>query len=421
MKKFALVMGLVLAMGAGYLFTGVTSAQTDPWWHPLNPQGGSHGVTYGTVLPTAANTGYPPTDGLLAVQITAGSQPNLQIYDQSSLSWISLVPGGAGGITDNTIPVWDATAVAFEDSLLTDDAASIRLNANGSAAVPAFLLNDADTGFYLPAANNLGISVGGALVMDLEDTNAAGASADLATISSTLGIMNGTDTVRGLFVDLTNADHAGAGNLVYGIAVDGILGDAQASEYGIYIGDDWDASIYLAESGAAIQFTDELYFLESSAVSLALRDRNGAGTSEADGFAELTLSPLAMDGTDTLIGLNIDLTNTNHTGAGNVLNLITTDALTGDANSDLNALYIGVLTGTAGADGELEVAVNVQAGWDAAFYHAGIAHASLVAADMNGSIVFCTDCDPTSTPCTSAGAQTGAFAFRVNGQWDCPW
>lgn len=51
---------------------------------------------------------------------------------------------------------------------------------------------------------------------------------------------------------------------------------------------------------------------------------------------------------------------------------------------------------------------------------AGTAFASLPAAN-NGTIMFCSNCDPASTPCTTGGASTGAFAFRVNGQWDCPW
>jgi hypothetical protein len=145
-----------------------------------------------------------------------------------------------------------------------------------------------------------------------------------------------------------------------------------------------------------------------------------SGINIGTNFIEATGTFFAVNGTDTSRGLHLNLTNGNHTGAGNTINLIETAAITGDANADLNAILIGTLTGTAGAAGELEVAVNVQAGWDAAFFHVGIAHANLVAAD-NGSIVFCTDCDPATTPCTSVGAQTGAFAFRVNGQWDCPW
>ncbi len=37
----------------------------------------------------------------------------------------------------------------------------------------------------------------------------------------------------------------------------------------------------------------------------------------------------------------------------------------------------------------------------------------------NGSQIFATDADPASGPCTHAGAQTGAMAFRQNGAWKC--
>lgn len=41
-------------------------------------------------------------------------------------------------------------------------------------------------------------------------------------------------------------------------------------------------------------------------------------------------------------------------------------------------------------------------------------------AAANGTIVYCADCDPaTNTTCSSAGAKTGAFAFRVNRAWKC--
>ncbi len=37
----------------------------------------------------------------------------------------------------------------------------------------------------------------------------------------------------------------------------------------------------------------------------------------------------------------------------------------------------------------------------------------------NGSQIFATDADPATDPCTHAGAQTGAMAFRQNGAWKC--
>lgn len=39
----------------------------------------------------------------------------------------------------------------------------------------------------------------------------------------------------------------------------------------------------------------------------------------------------------------------------------------------------------------------------------------------DGTILYCSNCDPTATllACTTGGASTGAFAFRVNGTWGC--
>ncbi len=68
----------------------------------------------------------------------------------------------------------------------------------------------------------------------------------------------------------------------------------------------------------------------------------------------------AMDGSDTVRGVYVNLTNANHTGASNTLNLVDIGAITGDAESTLNAINIGALTGTAAT----ETAINVGSGWD---------------------------------------------------------
>lgn len=346
MKKFALVMGLVLAMGAGFMFTD-TYAQSDPWWHPLNPQGGSHGVTYGTNLPTAANTGYPPTDGLIAVQITTGGVPTLNMYDQSNLAWVTFGTLPSGGLTDDTIPVWDATANAFEDSLLTDDATNITLTTgqllapNGTAALPSFsFTNDADVGLYRAGANNIGLSVGGVLVMDWEDTNAAGAGADLVTISSTLGIMDGTDTVRGLFIDLVNAAHTGAATVVVGMDIDGIVEDVSTLEYGVRVGSGWDFSLYAA-GPMSFGSSGGLYTFGNAAGAQFLAiDGNAAAGASHDGF-DLEVAAGVMDGTDTTRGIFVDLTNANHTGAGNLVYGIAVDNITEDADAFESAATLG--------------------------------------------------------------------------------
>ena len=291
MKRLALI-AVTLTVGLA-LWAGLTIAQQDPWWDPRSPFGQSAGVTYGTQLPTLANTGSNIPDGLLAIQIASGAAPTLNMYDQSATAWIEFLAAAAGGITDDTIPVWDATNSVFEDSLLTDDGVNItlasgqlilpagtdvlpalyfgtqmgltegvvansiavtngvaevaRMNSvgnfyagNGIAIAAGFAFRaDPDTGFYRVGNNNLGLTIGGALVMDLLPTNVAGAGTDLVTISATLGIMDGAgDIVNALVIDLANVNHTG-GN-VNALFVDGITGDAEATESLQMFGDGFD-------------------------------------------------------------------------------------------------------------------------------------------------------------------------------------
>ncbi len=106
------------------------------------------------------------------------------------------------------------------------------VNGAGTGASYSFS-SDADIGMYRVGANHLGFASRGALVFDLEDRNAAGAGANLATISATLGIMDGSDTVNGLSIELTSVDHTGVGNLIAASTIAAITGDAQARETGL--------------------------------------------------------------------------------------------------------------------------------------------------------------------------------------------
>lgn len=116
MKKLALIAiaGLVLWVGLGM------AQQSDPWWDPRSPSGQSIGVTYGTNLPTLANTGFQPTDGLLAVQITPSSVPTLNMYDNTSAGWLpfvvsgGLVPDIDQGIT--SLVTFDPTLAALDNN-----------------------------------------------------------------------------------------------------------------------------------------------------------------------------------------------------------------------------------------------------------------------------------------------------------------
>src|SRR5574343_148330 len=88
---------------------------------------------------------------------------------------------------------------------------------------------------YLPLA---GGTVTGST--SITKVNAAGGSANALTLSGTLGIMDGSDTFRGILIDYTNANHTGSDNSFIGIHIDGITGDAQSGDYGVYVGSGWD-------------------------------------------------------------------------------------------------------------------------------------------------------------------------------------
>jgi hypothetical protein len=66
--------------------------------------------------------------------------------------------------------------------------------------------------------------------------NAAGGSADVLTLSGTLGAFDGSDTFRGIYLNYTNANHTSTGNTVALIDVPAITGDANSNFYGIRFG-----------------------------------------------------------------------------------------------------------------------------------------------------------------------------------------
>jgi len=384
--------------------------------------------TVGTVLAGAESILIDGTaSGIVFEGATAnGFETTLTVVDPTGINTITL-PDNTGsvfldtGLTNNRIPLMTAVAGILEDSLLSDDGTNVTLTSgqlllpDGTAALPSLSnTGDPNTGWWFSAADTLASSAGGEQITAWTNLDTAGVGGDIWTFTEDLPILDGSnggspDTINGLVIDITNANHtdAGDGNRVNLLTINGITGDAQAKETALYIEDgaDWDmrfetsTEIGLGTSGefrlrsAPLTTNDQVFTFSASPWV-------GPGSADAlrlGGTANLA----AMNGSDTKNIFYADIVNGNHTGAGTELNAFAADAITGDAEA-------------------LEYGVHIKTGWDAAFYHEGIAFANLQAT-ANGSIVFCTNCDPASTPCTSAGAATGAFAFRVNGQWDCPW
>jgi hypothetical protein len=211
---------------------------------------------------------------------------------------------------------------------------------------------------------------------------AAGASGNFNTFSANLLAMDaaGGDVVRSVFIDLTNADHTGG--TLYGLDIDGIIGDAQAitipdggtGDNSLSFGDapGTDAQIYFTGSllvfdndGAAaygmqqlINQSGTITFQGSGGIGNMIFDPYNAGNT---GFNILTIAQTAVagtDGNDIINMLFLDWNETDWATATETWNAINIDDITQDAQG----LYYGVHVGT---------------GIDAAFYSEGVAHAAL--------------------------------------------
>jgi hypothetical protein len=220
---------------------------------------------------------------------------------------------------------------------------------------------DTDSVLYRIGADNIGLNVGGALVMDWENTNAAGAGADLVTISSTLGAMDSADdVVRGLWVDLVNANHTNGS--FYGIAIDDMTPDANANEYAIYIETTWDIDL-VGQTELNLAAT-----AGGGTVNLDLENSNAAGAG-ADLLTLSTTLNIMDDDADTVRGIFVDLTNANHTSAVSYPSVygIDVDTITGDANAN-------------------EVAYVSRAGWDV--HYAAIGDSTRIGFPSNNSLII---------------------------------
>lgn len=309
----------------------------------------------------------------------ANTTTNLGMYCDGT-NWVAFMAGPAAGITDDFIPVWNAAGPAYEDSLLSDDGTNVTLasgqlslpdgtaalpsltwtsdgntglyrfgadiigfsfNGNirwamtadafngttaggatfrrlaGTAALPTYAFVDSENaGIYVVGVNNVGVSVGGALVMDWEDTNAAGAGADLVTIGSLLGIMDGApDFVRGLTVALTNVNHTG-GN-VYGISVPALAGtgpDIDATEAAAHLDASWDYALFV--DGTTQDIDHGLTTTAMFSPTLAANDN--------------------ANDQRNIITIDIDIPN----GSAGLINALNIDAVTDDVDTIDSAIFV---------------------------------------------------------------------------------
>src|SRR3990167_2903333 len=206
---------------------------------------------------------------------------------------------------------------------------------------------------------------------------AAGSSVDIFELDiDFMEIMDGVggDITNALLIDVVNVNHTGG--TLNGISIDAITGDAQATENAVNVGTGWDYGLTLPDDipislgtdrDWTIEFdTDDggLALLSPTAGLNGLIDFTQFVTASSGFLMNLGGTVGIANGGETIDGLVINLTNANHTGTGNTLSHLRITPGVGDANANMNGILIQALTGTVGAAGEIEAAINIASGWD---------------------------------------------------------
>lgn len=130
----------------------------------------------------------------------------------------------------------------------SDNSKYVSITHNGTNAVI-----DASSGIVsFPDGIDAPLSGSGAIstssTISSTNTNAAGESANPLDITSTLGIMNGSDDYTAIDINVTNANHTSTGNTVKALDISAITGDADATETAVIIGTGWDAALSAGEA-----------------------------------------------------------------------------------------------------------------------------------------------------------------------------
>jgi hypothetical protein len=170
---------------------------------------------------------------------------------------------------------------------------------------------------------------------------AAGASGDIWQFDATLGIMDGSDTIGGLVIGITNADHTGSTNVLNAFEIEAITGDAQATETAIRLGDGYDIDIYFPATGE-VDYTTQLnigsdanngiiVFQNQTTTTYQFRNIM-TGSANIDG-ATFKPTITAMTGSNEIIVLDINVDNADHTGSANFLYGLNVDDITADAQA----------------------------------------------------------------------------------------
>ena len=207
-----------------------------------------------------------------------------------------------------------------------------------------------------------------------EFTGTTPANRDFIQASWIQSVTAAGQTGSGINLVVTEANHTGG--TLNGFNLGTITGDADSTENAINIGTGWDYGLTLPDDipislgtdrDWTIEFdTDDggLALLSPTAGLNGLIQFTRFVTASSGFLMSLTGTVGVADGGETIDGLVVNLTNANHTGTGNFFSHLKIAPGVGDANANMNGILIQALTGTVGAAGEIEAAINIASGWD---------------------------------------------------------
>ena len=158
---------------------------------------------------------------------------------------------------------------------------------------------------------------------------------------------------------------------------------------------------FASNTGATVAFTP----------SVAMNGVNAAGGS----LNALTLQGIlgAMNGSDTFRGLNLNYTNADHSSTSNTIALMDIALMTGDANSNFYGIRFGDFTGTTGAAGEVEQAINIGTGYDYGIYSSSPSYLTTSSSTANARNPYVVTANTATTGNTAYGIDSSLTSSAI--------
>jgi hypothetical protein len=246
-----------------------------------------HGIlrnSSGTAITTATNVNaclFTASSGGSSVYALLGSSGSTCPTATGSGSSLSVTPNSSG---EFTVLLGDSSTNGCGTSVACN-ALPTTIDLTSNDYYLEFVIGGSALASRQRLGNALSASAMGPGYVRSTATNSAGGSANPIDVTSTLGIMDGSDTFNGMDVNITHANHTGSSNTVTGLDVSASgSADSEATETAINISGDWDADISLANGESIVNSTDgTVAFTDGTNNLLTIVDAGTTGNVTATG------------------------------------------------------------------------------------------------------------------------------------------